>query len=81
MQPLFSSYFFSILAGSPSQRCPDLFMLLLAYRVIPLGLFELLDVFRCQLRPVDGQRHLVQLAGEFEWYLVPLSFMSAPVSS
>ncbi len=45
-------------------------MLFLSCCRLLLGLFELLDVFRRQLRPIDRQCHLVQLAGELERRLV-----------
>ena len=47
-------------------------MLLFAHLVVPLRLHQLLLVFRRELRPVDGQCDLVDLAGEGERRLVVL---------
>ena len=41
-------------------------------RVVVHGHLELLDVFRRELRPVDGQGQLVELAGELERHLIVL---------
>src|SRR5262249_13216118 len=43
---------------------------LFADPIVPLGLLKLRDLVRRQLRPVDGQRDLVQLTGESERRLV-----------
>src|SRR5262252_2765090 len=45
-------------------------VLLLGGAVVARGLLELLDVRRRQLRPIDLQRELVELAGELERHLV-----------
>ena len=47
-------------------------MLLLAHPVVPRRHLELLNVLRSELRSVDGQRDLLDLAGEPERHLVVL---------
>lgn len=43
---------------------------LFAHSIVPLCFHQLLLVFRRKLRPVDCQRDLVDLPGEFEWDLI-----------
>ena len=45
-------------------------LLLLRDAVVALRLLKLLDILGRQLRPVDGQRQLVELTGELERHLV-----------
>src|SRR5215471_12930075 len=54
---------------------------LLGRAVVARGLLELLDVRRCQLRSIDLQRELVELAGETERHLVIIGHRRAGVGA
>src|SRR5262249_31726581 len=56
-------------------------VLLLGGAVVARGLLELLDVRWRQLRPIDRQRELVELAGEAERYLVIVGHWRAGVGA
>src|SRR5262249_40510494 len=67
--------------GARAAHCPRPDMSLLAHSVVALCFPQLLDIFRRQLRSIDLQRELVELAGETEWHLVVIGHRRASVGA